>query len=169
MIIEQLTYRTNHQDFLAKMQEAVVDRLVFLPDEDSTFEKEGVPFSFRYCSAVIVYSDKGNFKLHTCMADNGLETLWLSPAEEEVNTEATFFIPVNAQVKTIHFSDGHEGYPFRLQIEFERTNIFLYAADIHRNDDDSYKYMMNDEMILAFEDEDEAKRFETLVGYQSKS
>src|SRR4051812_40402273 len=105
MIIEQLTYRTNHQEFLDKMKEAIVDRFVFLTDENPTFDKAAIPFSFRYCSAVIIYTDNGNFKLHTVMSNNGIETLWLSAAEEP-DADATFFVPVNAKVKNIEFKDG---------------------------------------------------------------
>jgi hypothetical protein len=166
MIIEQLTHRTNHQEFLDKMKEAVVDRFVFLTDENPTFDKTAVPFAFRYCFSVTIYTDNGNFKLHTVMANNGIETLWFSPAEA-VDPETSFFIPVNAKVKDIAFTDGHDGYPFKLQFEFERMKITFYAADIHPNNDDGIDYVINDEMIFAFENEDEALHFEKAAGFKS--
>ncbi|MDQ3108660.1 MAG: hypothetical protein M3R17_02100 [Bacteroidota bacterium] len=162
MIIEQLTYRNNHQEFLDKMKDAVVDRFVFETDENPTFDKAAISFTFRYCHAVTIYTDNGNFKLHTFMANNGIETLWLSPAEA-TDIDATSFVPVNAKVKGITFKDSHDGYPFRLQFKFERTKITLYAADIYDNEN-GLDYVINDEMILVFENEDDAMQFENAAG-----
>jgi hypothetical protein len=147
------------------MKEAIVDRFVFLTDENPTFDKTAIPFAFRYCFSVTIYTDNGNFKIHTYMSNNGIETLWFSPAAE-VDPEASFFVPVNAKVKAITFQDGHDGYPFRLQFEFERTKITFYAADIY-DKENGIDYKINDEMILAFEDENEAARFEELAGKKS--
>lgn len=161
MITEQLYYRNNLQVFIDKIKDSYVERVVFHEDDNQTFDKQKIPFEFRYCHTITLITNKESFEIATSMASNSVETFWIRPSVLASNT--TNFITVNSRVTNVYVQNGYDNYAYCLKIEFRDSLLWLYAAELNENNRDGMDYTINDEMILAFCSETEAGKFESMI------
>ena len=49
-----------------------------------------------------------------------------------------------------------DNYAFKIKIEFENSKLFIYSGEVYDKMNNTLDYVINDEMILVFENEKEA-------------
>ena len=163
MTLERLNYSDNFQTFIDTIKDSFVECIYFNVDTNPTFDKKAVPFHFLYCYSVSIVSDKGNFDIHTAMTDSGVETFWILPSKE-VKTSSNFF-QVYSKVISLDTKTGYDDYPFKIKLEFEKNKVLLYCGELYDKIDGEIDYKINDEMILAFQNEIDAQEFERIINY----
>ena len=163
MIYESKAYNNNLESFLTTVQNAFVSGIIYDIDSNPTFDIKNIPFDFLYCYSVSLITDKGNFRIHTSMTSEGIDSLWVLPFSETEQTKS--YVSVESQIRTIAIKQGIDSLPCKMSIAFETKSLFLYAGEIYDRPDNNFDYKINDEMILVFNDEKEAIIFENLSNY----
>ena len=98
------------------------------------------------------------------MTSEGFETFWTKQLEQpEDNGEVE---NINSIIKAIH-SETMKSFklPFKMTIQFDQSELILYCAEIYGDKDDTLRYNAYDEMLLAFDNKQEAAKFEQLINY----
>lgn len=62
------------------------------------------------------------------------------------------------------FENDSFGVCCKIVIHFDQKTLYLYPADIYEQQGGSLDYAWGDEMVLAFDSETEARKFEELSG-----
>lgn len=154
-------YKNNLESFLTKMQGAFVEKLSFKIDSKPTFDKAVLSFDFQYCFSIVFTVDETNYSLRTAMTSDAVDTFWIETVE---TTEGYDLVKViQSKIKAISCENGYNDLPYKMRIEFESFAIDILAAEIYDLADGYYDYKINDEMLLVFESENEAKKFEAVV------
>jgi hypothetical protein len=160
MTDEAKAYKNIFESFLTTVRNAFVTGIIYDIDSNPTFDVKNIPFDFLYCYSVSLITDKGNFRIHTSMTSEGVDSLWVLQFPEIDQTKS--YISIESQIKTIAIKQGIDNLPCKMSITFETKSIFLYAGEIYDRPDNNFAYKINDEMILVFNDEKEALIFENL-------
>lgn len=114
-------------------------------------------------SIIVFTTDKGNYSLRTAMANSGIDTFWIEPVE---SLESGGLIKsIQSNVIAVSCKNGYNDLAYRICIRFEDSVIIIFAAEIYDSEDDHYDYKLNDEMLLAFDNEIEAEKFEAAANY----
>lgn len=164
MTTEEVNFEANVQGFVDKLQDAFVDRIILSLDTQPTFDKDAVPFQFDYSFFALIVTNKGNFKIIAASTSNGTETFWIEQVEEI--SEVDKVIEIGSGIKSIQLETAKDfNHPFKLSIRFDSKEILLYCGEIYDDVDGTIKYNINDEMILVFDERQEAMNFETLINY----
>lgn len=158
MTQEDINYRENLENFIDSMKDCFVTRVSFQIDFNPTFDKKAIPFDFKYCHSVTLIADKGIFNISTSLTTYGVDTFWIKPVTEDQNSSS--YLQVDSKVKNIDIIYGYGNYAFKINIEFEKGNLLLFAGEIYDKADGRIEYKGNDEMILAFENLADAETFE---------
>jgi len=158
--VDAINYRNNLQSFIDNIKNAFVERISFHIDTDPTFNKKAIPFEFLYCYSLRITTDKEHFDIMTSMTDSAVETFWILHLEK-VNDFSKHLL-VNSKVKNAEFKTGHNDLAFRIKIEFEKSILYFYSAEIY-DEEEGLDYRINDEMILVIENEKDAETFETII------
>ncbi|MDF2436772.1 MAG: hypothetical protein K0Q95_1148 [Bacteroidota bacterium] len=158
MTQEDINYKQNLQNFIDVMKDCFVTSVSFQIDFNPTFDKRAIPFDFRYCHSVIVIADKEIFDISTSITTYGVDTFWIKRVTEVQNSSS--YLQVESKVKNIHIKYGYGNYPYQIHLEFEKSNLILFASEIYDREDGHYDYKFNDEMIMVFENLADAATFE---------
>ncbi|HEX8426312.1 hypothetical protein [Hymenobacter sp.] len=164
MAAEIANYKANLTAFVERLQKSFVYKIVFSVDRQPTFDLDIVPFNFRYSFSATLVTDRGNFKISPAMTSEGFETFWTKQLEQpEDNGEVE---NINSIIKAIH-SETMKSFklPFKMTIQFDQSELILYCAEIYGDKDDTLRYNAYDEMLLAFDNKQEAAKFEQLINY----
>ena len=154
-------YLKNILFLVAELKNSVIRRIYLSVDEEPTFDKKSIPFSFEYCYSVGILTDKGFIHVGTSMTNSGVETFW---SEECENKFPGNFIDLNLIVKDITYDNGYDGYACKLKLDFGSEKIILIAGEIYDTREEKvFDYKINDEMILVFRDENEVTKFAKLA------
>jgi hypothetical protein len=156
-------YKNNLDSFLTKVQDSFVEKVAFNIDSRPTFDKSTLPFQFYYCFSIVFTTSKGNYKLRTAMTSFAVDTFWVEPIESTESSDLTKSI--QSKVMAVGCKNGYNGLPYRISMEFEDFTLIIFAAEIYDTAADNYEYKMNDEMLLVFDNKDEAEKFETAANY----
>jgi hypothetical protein len=163
MTHKSIAYKNNLESFIKTLENAFVSRIIYDIDSNPTFDIRNLPFDFLYCNSVSLITEKGNFSVSTFMTSEGVYGLWtLSNAEID---QSKSHILVESTIRNITIRQGIDNLPCKMSIKFDTKNIILYSGEIYDRQDDKYDYKINDEMILAFDDEKQASIFENLTNY----
>jgi hypothetical protein len=157
----QKKYKSNLQDFIDKLEFSFVKEIAYNVDNDSTFNKNLVPFKFQYCHSIRIVTDKTEFDITTSMTDSGYETFWIVSSKEVKDFSSRLII--NSILKNISLKNNADNFAYRIKLDFENRNLFIYSGEIYETPIDSLVYKLNDEMILVFENENEAELFEKVI------
>lgn len=159
-----LTFYTKHiHDFIEKLKNCIIDRIELYIDDKPTFKKSEIPFDFKYCYSVGIFTSIENFILHTATTETTFDTFWIEPLTKKI--EPTDTIQLYSKPRIIEIEYGHKNYPYKLKIEFESKTFILFAAEIYDTWNGKPDYKINDEMILMFDDEKNSTIFETIINY----
>jgi hypothetical protein len=152
------------EEFVDKIQGAFIDRMLLLLDTEPTFNKTVVPFKFDYSFLVTLITNKGAFRIISAATFNGTETFWIEQVEEKLVGNKVIEIGSNIQSIKLKTAKDFQ-HPFKMSIEFDNKEIFLFCGEIYDDIDGSLKYNLNDEMIFVFDERQEAMRFEKLINH----
>jgi hypothetical protein len=157
------SFKDNLQAFVVTMQGAVIEKVVYKEDKLPTFDKDNLPFQFKYCYSITLGTDKGSFLVHSTMTSSGIETFWIDLTDRsEIEGSVR---SLNSKVEDIIAKDGYGGEAYKLSIKHGNGILIVFAAEIYVQADGGYNIKPNDEMILVFEDKEEAVRFEARIGF----
>ena len=160
-IKNNIIYKENFQTFSNSITDSFILQIALNIDYKPTFDKNLVPFDFHYCNSVDIFTDKGNFRIQTSMTDMGVETFWILNNFDLNNSQT--LIQINSTVKNITFETGYKGPPYKIKIEFVKTAIFIYSGELYNEGENGIKYNKNDEMLLLFQNSEDANKFENLI------
>jgi len=163
MTQEAKAYKINLESFSTTIETAFVSRIIFDIDSSPTFDIKNIPFDFDYCNSVSLITNKGNFQIGTSITSESIDGLWVFSLQEIDQSKK--HISVNSKIKNIAIELGLGGLPFKMAITFETKNLLLYSGEIYDKSNGGFDYKINDEMILAFNEEKQAAIFENLVNY----
>ena len=163
MINSRLSSERNVQEFIDSIKKSFVTNILLHEDNYPTFDKSSVPFNFLYCNEVIFITERGNFILSTIQTEEGLETFWIDSISEIKNDLKVY--EVDSIVINAYVENSIYNYPFKLEFEFEKKTLTLYAAEIYDDNKKQLRYRINDEMILAFINKKDANQFEDIINY----
>jgi hypothetical protein len=98
------------------------------------------------------------------MTSEGFETFWTEQLEQPENNGE--FENINSIIKAIHF-ETIKGFtlPFKMTIQFEQSELLLYCAEIYEDTHRTLRCKAYDEMLLLFDNKQDAARFEQLINY----
>ena len=160
---ESDNYRKNLLDFIDNITGAFIEKIAYKIDTSPTFDKSILPFNFKYCFSIKFVTDKGIFLIRTAMTSFAIDTFWIEQVEE---TESTDLIkPVHSLVRTIKYLTGQNNFAYKITFELEKHDYIIFAAEIYDTEKGNYDYKINDEMILVFEDRQDAEKFESFTNY----
>jgi hypothetical protein len=156
-------YREKLVKFIRRLQHAFFQSIEMDEDLNPTFDLASLPFQVKYCYSLLFCTDNGALRLTAVQTEEGMDVLWLE--ENQSEKRATSVKPINERCKNVSWKGGYNNLPFKFKIEFESTSITIYAAEIYDNDDGSVRFVINDEMLLVFESEVEAEKFDAQIDY----
>ena len=159
--MDTLNYRNNLQSFINSIKESFVERISFDVDTNPTFDRKAIPFEFIYCNSIRITTEKEHFDIITSMTESAIETFWIFASTEVKNFPR--HLEISSRVKSIEFKNGTDNYAFKIKIEFENSNLFIYCGEVYDRADNTFDYRINDEMILVFEDDKDAETFDSLI------
>lgn len=162
-----INYRNNLQDFINSVKNSFVERISFDIDINPTFDKQNIPFEFKYCNSIRISTDKESFDVNTSITNNAVETFWIFESTGVKNFSR--HLEVNSIVNDIEFENGAANYAFKIKIEFANSKLFIYSGEVYDNMNNTLDYVINDEMILVFENEKDAEIFETIINKRTNS
>jgi hypothetical protein len=164
MTEEATKYNANLQDFKDRLKTSRVEQIFFYIDKEPTFDKDKLPFDFKYCHSVKILTSSESFIVQTSMTDAGLETFWVvsKPKDDNIFDSS---LQINLNVKAVLSKNGFANLPFKIELDFDSSKIFIYAADIYDRADGEIDCKINDEMILIFEKQKDAEEFEKMINY----
>jgi hypothetical protein len=95
------------------------------------------------------------------MTDLGYETFWvvLSKGEKDFSNN----LIINSKLKSTSLKNNADNFAFRIKLEFENHNIFIYSGEIYETPNYSLVYKLNDEMLLVFDNEKDAEIYEGMI------
>ena len=158
-----VNYRNNIQDFIDKLKGVLVKRIFLMLDTTPAFDCSSVPFEFAYTHSIVLETDKGELKIRTAMTSSGVETFWIEANEESLDCQVSKM--VNSKVLNVGYDNRLNGYPYKIWIKFENSDLFIYSAEIYDTEDGQLEYKVNDEMILIFDNLTESQKFENKLNY----
>ncbi len=159
--MDTINYKNNLQRFIDGVKDSFVESISFDLDINPTFDKKAIPFEFIYCYSIRIKTEKENYNIITSMTDCATETFWIFKSAEVKNFSK--HLEVNSKIKSIESKYGTDNYAFKIRIEFENRNLFIYCGEVYDTTDNTFDFRINDEMILVFENEKYAETFESLV------
>lgn len=161
---EELSYTNNIKLFSNILLNTHLQKIILHIDTNPTFKQSKIPFNFYYTCSVTLITHDQCLKIYCSMTSAGYDTFWAEIIKKpEVDGEV---LVVNSRIIDIHFSSRNKlEFPFKLTIELEKKKLFLYCAEIYPTSNGNLKYLSNDEMLLVFEDEKEALKFEDLIKF----
>jgi hypothetical protein len=71
---------------------------------------------------------------------------------------------INSKLKNISLKNNADNFAYRIKLEFENQSLLVYSGDIYDTSNNNLVYKLNDEMILVFENKEEAEIFENMIG-----
>jgi hypothetical protein len=164
MTEEAIKYRANLQDFQDRLKNSRVEQIFFDIDKEPTFDKAKLPFDFKYCHSIKVVTSSECFIVQTSMTDAGLDTFWVvsKPQDDQIFNSS---LQINLNVHAVLSKSRFANLPFKIELDFNSSKIFIYAAEIYDNAAGEVDCKINDEMILVFEKQKDAEEFEKLINY----
>ncbi|MEI6950881.1 hypothetical protein V9K67_27120, partial [Paraflavisolibacter sp. H34] len=160
---EEESYSNNILFFIGDIKGRIVREIIFDLDPNPTFDLSSFPFDFKYCLSVIVKTEEKLYRIYTAMTSGGFDTFWIIPLPESFIGENFPSRKLNSEIIDVNVFYGIENYAYKLAFKFKSTELFLYAAEIYDLADGSLDFKINDEMILAFEDKQNAEKFDQLI------
>lgn len=160
---EAKSYEENFGAFIAAMQSALIKTVSYIEDLSPTFNKELLPFNFKYCNSIIITTDKGTYSIYTTMNASGFETFWVEQVEAEKDIH--FSKLVNSHVKKVSWEVGYDKLPFKLIIDCGSELLILFAAEIYDRAAGDWDIKIQDEMLFIFENRTDAEKFEAFINY----
>ncbi len=157
-MLENLNYKKSLDGFVNALKGSFVEKLIFDEDLEPTFDKNSLPFKFKYCFSLVFVTDKGNFLVHTSQTNLGIDTFWIEPDDSVNKITSEQFINSKVKKVTTGYLDNDSAY--KLFVELENGSLIIYAAEIYDDVQKKYTIKINDEMVLVFGDEREARKFE---------
>jgi hypothetical protein len=165
MTTEETNYKANVEDFINKLNGTYVDKIIFSLDKEPVFDVNAVPFHFEYSIDVFFLTQKGNYKVTSAQTSEGTETFWIEQVGQITDNDKE--LVVNSVVKNVHLERASNiSYAFKMSIQFENKEFYLYCGEIYDDVDNSLQYNIYDEMLLAFDSKPEAMKFESLINYK---
>lgn len=161
--LERKNVDDNLQNFADTLKHSIIEFISFEIDNYPAFDKNSIPFEFKYCNSIRIKTAETEFDIHSSQLSNGLETFWIT--QSSVPKLFSNKIKIYSKVKNIEFATGIYNYPFKLTIEFENMFFAIYAAEIY-NEARGLEYKMNDEMLLVFDNQKYAQKFEMAINLQ---
>jgi len=159
--MDTINYQENLQSFVDSIRNSFVEKISFDVDTNPTFDKNAIPFQFIYCNSIRLTTEKEYIDITTSMTDRGVETFWIVASSEVKNFSR--HLEVNSKVKDISFKTGTDNYAFKIRIDFENRNLSIYSAEVYDRESNAFDYTINDEMILVFENDTDAEKFEEKI------
>ena len=159
--MDTVNYNENLQSFADRIRSSFLEKISFDVDTNPTFDKNAIPFQFIYCNSIRVTTEKEHFDITTSMTDRAVETFWIVASPEVKNFSS--HLEVNSKVKDISFKTGTDDYAFKIRIELENRNLLIYSAEVYDRENNAFDYTINDEMILVFENDMDAEKFEAKI------
>lgn len=159
---EREEYQKNVSDFIQKLQNSIIISIGYDIDSNPTYDKESIPFKFKYCYSVKINTSSGNFSLRTSQTEKGFDSFWL---EEVQGNNFSFDQIINEKVESARFVNSNDDYPFKIEIDFENKTLFFYSGEIYDTFQEKLDFRINDEMILIFENKNDAESFEKNINY----
>jgi hypothetical protein len=161
MKVDNINYRNNLQSFIDNIKNTFIERICLDIDTNPTFDKNTIPFEFKYCNLIRISTNKEHFDIITSMTESSVDTFWISKSTEVRNISE--YIEINSTIKNIEYKNGLDNYAFKIKIEFENSKLFIYSGEVYDKMNNTLDYVINDEMILVFENEKEAEKYETII------
>ncbi len=156
---EDINYNNNTQAFIDNMKSAFVKKIYFDLDTNPCFDIQHIPFNFKYCYSITIVTNADIFTINTAMNSDGDFTFSIH------STPATQYSPifqdVDSLVKSINATYFYDSYAYKIELEFENSNLILYAGEIY-DQVNGFRCTIYDEMILVFENKTDADIFEQL-------
>ncbi|WP_139923643.1 2-amino-4-hydroxy-6-hydroxymethyldihydropteridine diphosphokinase [Hymenobacter sp. DG01] len=159
---EEISYTNNIRLFSNALLNNYLHKVILHIDTNPTFNSSEIPLKFHYAGSATFVTLDQRLKVYTSTTSAGYDTFWTETTKESGADER--ILVINSKIVSVRISSrSNLELPFKLTIEFENKNLFLYCAEIYPGNDGNFKYSSNDEMILVFEDEKEALKFEELI------
>jgi hypothetical protein len=154
-----INYKKNIEDFKHELINSFIEAVYFKLDDFYAFNITLVPFNFKYCSSILIVTNSNIFNVITSQNDSGDDTFWIVPTTDIITISAPNK-QIKAKPKNVYVKYGDDGYAYKITIEFEKDKLIIFAGDIHDTPNGENRYVVNDEMILVFEDDNDADTFE---------
>lgn len=156
---EVSNYKKNLEDFVSALEGCYIEKIIYYEDPNPEFDKDALPFQFKYCYKATFVTNIGNFVITASQTSWGYDIFWIGSSESVNHISSEKLI--NSRIKIVTSRSSRGRLPYKLTIELENDKITIYAADIYTNRNKKYTMKVNDEMILVFDNDLEVKSFET--------
>lgn len=156
-----MNYQQQLQDFIHLITNSYVVDILFFEDTKPSFQKEALPFQCKYCYAVAIVTNQDTFLLQTQETTPGISTFLITSSQHQEGH--TSQLALHADVKSVRVASGHNGVPTKIDLQFASRTVSLYAAEIYNSFLGGVRCTLNDEMILFFDSEKDARVFEHLT------
>jgi len=165
MATELETFCDNLHNFAITLKDSMIGRIDFYSDSDPTFNKDFVPFNFRYCHSIGFQSSTKYHHLFATQTLEGLYSFWVETGK--LTFEPTQSVDIGRTLLSYDIVTGIDNYPYKLGLDFGYKKIFLVCGEIYNTIDPSvFDYKINDEMILFFENKQDLQELESRINYR---
>jgi hypothetical protein len=161
--MERKNVHDNLQNFIDNLKGSFIEFISFEIDNYPTFDKNDIPFEFKYCNSIRIKTTETAFDIYSSPLSNGLETFWITQSSEPKLFSNN--IRIFTEVNNVEFAMGIYNYPFKIKIELENIFFAIYAAEIYETAT-GLEYKINDEMLLVFDNQNHAEMFEMAISNQ---
>ena len=158
---ESKFFKENLRSFLETITNAYVEYIDCAIDNAPQFDRKSLPFDFIYCNSISIVTSKGNFTVQTATDSKGLDTFWIVSIKDNVSPDLR--IEIRSNLLHTDFTESKYKLPYKLRFKFYNTVVLLYAVEIYATGTTLCDYKINDEMILLFQNEEDATLFEALL------
>jgi hypothetical protein len=155
-------YRQNIDLFRIAIKDQKIFSLSIEPDFDPVFNPELVQFKFYYAYSVVLNTESGLFRVVPSLNAEGFETIWINN-ESGISSEYSYSILFDSIVSEVDIYLKND-YAYGVCFQLAETKFYLFAGEIYDRADGQLDYRVQDEMILVFQDEQNATAFLSLAG-----
>lgn len=167
MLKESKIFKDNLSSFLETINNAYFEYIDCDIDDAPQFDKKSLIFDFVYCNSITMITSQGNFTVQTVTDSEGSDTFWIVPTKAKVKSDLR--IEIRSSLLQSDFTESKYKLPYKLRFKFNNIVVLLYAAEIYDTWTNGCDYKANDEMILLFQNEQDAIKFEGLLNHGNMS
>jgi hypothetical protein len=159
--VEIKNSKANLKLFAEALVGAHVEAVVLNEDLHPVFDKDQLPFKFRYAGNAIFKTNRGNYKIIASTVSDGLHSFWTEKLTD--SPMGTYEYLIDSDVLAISFQSYYDPhFPYKMEITFSNYQLFFLCGEIE-NAPEHY-FASNEEMLLVFDNSSDVLRCESLHG-----
>ena len=154
----------NIEKFKAEILYSHISEFYLFIDENPQFQISKIPFDFKYCDKIVIKTENKYYQIFTSQSEAGMDHLWIEKIElENIKKNYTEKI-INSKITKLIYEISEDKDVNKIQFDFENNLSFtIFAAEIYDDYSNIQKYVLNDEMVLLFENASDIQKFEKLI------